>query len=157
MSGYGLGRRGRGPGWGTLSLAGGIVALDQLTKWAVVTQLAPNQSTNVVGDVLRLTRVHNPGGAFGLLPDHTYVLLGVSVAVALVVGWMLWQTRVSWVPRTGLTLLWAGTVGNLIDRIRWGYVLDFVQFPYFPVFNVADSAIVLGAVIIAWKALVSAR
>ncbi len=110
-----------------------------------------------MGDVLRLTRVHNPGGAFGLLPDHTNVLLGVSVAVTLIVGWMLWRARISWVSRSGLTLLWAGTVGNLIDRVRWGYVLDFVQIPYFPVFNVADSAIVLGAALIAWKTIASAR
>lgn len=157
MSGNAVRGNGRGPGWGVLSLAGAVLALDQLTKWAVVTRLEPNRSVSVLGDVLRLTRVHNPGGAFGLLPDHTHVLLGVSVAVTLIVGWMLWRSRLSWIPRSGLTLLWAGTVGNLIDRVRWGYVLDFIQVPYFPVFNVADSAIVLGAVVIAWKTVVSGR
>ncbi len=106
---------------------------------------------SVAGDLLRITLVHNPGAAFGLLPKHTTLFLALATAVAVALGWVLVGRRQWFASRAGLALLWAGTVGNLIDRYRWGHVVDFLQVPHWPVFNIADSALVVGALLIAWS------
>ncbi|MFO8034302.1 MAG: signal peptidase II [Candidatus Bipolaricaulota bacterium] len=139
--------------WKSVSLALGVLTLDQATKGAAGALLSPGESVSVLGDILRLTMVYNTGGAFGLLPGHTTMLLGLSATMVLAAGWALFSGKPWWAPRPGVALLWAGTAGNLIDRIRWGYVLDFVQVPYWPVFNVADSAILIGAALITWGLL----
>lgn len=123
----------------------GVVALDQGTKaWAART-LSVGVSQPLLGDFIRLTRVHNPGGAFGLLPRSTGAFIAVSVVVVVALGWALFRGRWRGLARAGGALLLGGALGNLIDRLRWGYVLDFLELPSFPVFNAADSAIVLGA------------
>src|SRR5687767_9536061 len=112
----------------------------------------------VLGDYFRFTYVENRGAAFGLLQDQTafFVLVGV-----LVIGVIAASYR--YLPRSGLLLHLAlglqlgGAIGNLIDRVRQGYVVDFVDFGYhsnwWPVFNVADSAIVVGVALLALNAL----
>lgn len=126
-------------------LALGVVALDQGTKaWAERT-LSVGVPQPLLGDFVRLTRVHNPGGAFGLLPQSTGAFIAVSVVVVVALGWTLVRGRWGGLARLGGALLLGGALGNLIDRLRWGYVLDFLELPSFPVFNAADSAIVLGA------------
>jgi signal peptidase II len=145
-----------------VGLAALVVALDQTTK-----RLAENklERTNVrsvpvplVGDYLRLTYVENRGAAFGLLQDQTAFFVFVGV---LVVGVIAASYR--YLPRSGFRLHLAlglqlgGAIGNLIDRIVYGYVVDFVDFGYhsnwWPVFNVADSAIVVGVALLALNAL----
>lgn len=98
--------------------------------------------------LLRLTRVHNPGGAFGLFPQHRTAFLILSGGVALVLTFALGLGGNRWL-RLGGALLWAGAWGNFIDRLAYGYVLDFLELPRFLVFNVADSAVVVGAVLLA--------
>lgn len=98
--------------------------------------------------LLRLTRVHNPGGAFGLFPQHRTAFLILSGGVALVLTLALGLGGNRWL-RLGGALLWAGAWGNFIDRLAYGYVLDFLELPRFLVFNVADSAVVVGAVLLA--------
>ncbi len=136
--------------WKAISLALVVLVLDQLTKWVAQSYLTTGETLPVLGNVVRLALVHNPGGAFGLFAGYSTILLGLSSAVTVAVGWLLLKGRPRWAPRTGMALLWAGTAGNLIDRVRWGYILDFVQVPFWPVFNVADSAIVIGTALIAW-------
>jgi len=136
--------------WKPVTLALAVLAADQLSKWAAGAYLAPGESLSLVGNLLRITLVHNPGAAFGLLPEHTTLLLALATAAAVGIGWMLVRGRWRMTSWVGLALLWAGTVGNLVDRYRWGHVVDFLQVPHWPVFNVADSALVVGALLIAW-------
>ncbi len=132
-------------GW-TLALAAGIVGLDQGIKAWVAQSLALGIRQPVWPGVLYLTRVHNRGAAFGLFPQQTWAFALASAAVVgLLAGFLLsGRWRHPW-PLTGGALLLGGALGNLMDRARWGYVLDFLELPNFPVFNVADVAIVAGA------------
>ena len=141
-----------------LGLAALVVILDQVTKRLAEDRLREPRSVPVVDDVLRLTYVENRGAAFGLLQDQTTFFVFVGI---LVIGVIAASYR--YLPRSGFLLHLAlglqlgGAIGNLIDRIRQGYVVDFVDFGYrsnwWPVFNVADSAIVVGVALLALNAL----
>lgn len=141
-----------------------VVIGDQLTKRLAEDRLQRTGVRSVpipvVGDYLRFTYVENRGAAFGLLQDQTAFFVFVGI---LVVGVIAASYR--YLPRSGFRLHLAlglqlgGALGNLIDRIRQGYVVDFVDFGYhsnwWPVFNVADSAIVVGVALLALNALSS--
>ncbi len=145
-----------------LGLAVLVVVLDQLTKRLAEEKLERSGVRSVplpfVGDYFRFTYVENRGAAFGLLQDQTAFFVFVGV---LVIGVIVASYR--YLPRSGFRLHLAlglqlgGAIGNLIDRVRQGYVVDFVDFGYhsnwWPVFNVADSAIVLGVALLAFNAL----
>jgi signal peptidase II len=141
-----------------LGLAALVVVVDQLTKRLAEDRLRGQRSVPVVDDLLRLTYVENRGAAFGLLQDQTAFFVFVGI---LVIGVIAASYR--YLPRSGFRLHLAlglqlgGAIGNLIDRIRQGYVVDFVDFGYrsnwWPVFNVADSAIVIGVALLALNAL----
>jgi len=134
-----------------------LLALDQGTKAWAVRSLVVGESRPLLGNLLHLTRVHNPGGAFGLFPQHTGAFIAVSSVVVLVLGVSLFLGRWQGLSRVGSAVLLGGAVGNLIDRLRWGYVLDFIQVPGFLVFNLADTAIVVGAGLIALSLLAGGR
>jgi len=140
-----------------LLLTATVLALDQGTKVWAVRSLATENPRPFLGNLLRLTRVHNPGGAFGLFPQHTGAFIAVSSAVVLVLGAILFLGRWRGMPRVGSALLLGGAVGNLVDRLRWGYVLDFLEVPGLPVFNLADTAIVAGAGLLAFSLLAGGR
>lgn len=141
-----------------LGLAALVVVADQITKRLAEDRLRGQRSVAVLDDIVRLTYVENRGAAFGLLQDQTafFVLVGI-----LVIGVIAASYR--YLPRSGFRLHLAlglqlgGAIGNLIDRIRQGYVVDFVDFGYrsnwWPVFNIADSAIVVGVALLALNAL----
>jgi signal peptidase II len=125
------------------AVAAGVVALDQLTKATVRGELALGERRDLVG-VVDLVNVRNSGVAFGFLADGgALVVVGTALALlALVIFFVTHTGRpLVWVP-TGLLL--GGALGNLIDRAREGSVTDFVKFPHFPAFNVADMAITFG-------------
>lgn len=125
--------------------AGLIFALDQLTKIAVRRHLVPGESIPVWPGVFHLTYVQNPGAAFGILKYQTGFFIGVTILV--VVAILLYARRLGpnmgWVE-LALALELGGALGNLLDRLRFGYVVDFFDFRIWPVFNVADMAIVSG-------------
>jgi signal peptidase II len=138
------------------SLLAIIVALDQVSKYLVRTTMAPpGTSVPLLGHWLRLTYVLNPGAAFGLLPGHGFVFMGVSVLVLAGIGVYLVRvrpTRALLVVALGMVA--AGAVGNLIDRATAGLVTDFIQVPFdFPVFNLADSSIFIGVAMLVWWVL----
>ena len=135
--------------------------LDIATKRLIVATLHPHQVKQVIGDWVRLTYIHNPGAAFGLFPGSRGVLIAVSIAAVFVVTAVAWnkQKSVSVLP---LGLILGGAVGNLFDRIRLGEVVDFVQIgippeTYWPVFNVADSAVTIGVVWLALGLVITSR
>jgi len=128
-----------------LIVAALVVAMDQVTKYLVLRALSLHQSVPVLPGIFHITLVRNPGAAFGLFPGGTGLFVFVSVAV---IGLILFFFRdISKEGRTlriALGLQMGGAMGNLLDRVRLGYVVDFFDFRIWPVFNVADSAIVVG-------------
>ena len=126
-----------------------LLVIDQITKWWVSISLDRGVPNNLIGNVIRLTRVHNDGGAFGIFPGGGIVFLIVSGIVSLILFLILLTMQIdSRLIRAGMAFVLAGAIGNLIDRIRWGYVLDFFEIRGFPIFNVADACITVGAVFI---------
>jgi signal peptidase II len=141
-----------------LGLAVLVVLTDQLTKRLAEDRLRDQRSVPIVDDILRLTYVQNRGAAFGLLQDQTtfFVLVGILV-IGVIAASYRYLPRSGFLLHLALGLQLGGAIGNLIDRVRQGYVVDFVDFGYhsnwWPVFNVADSAIVVGVALLALNAL----
>jgi len=134
------------------------VVADQLSKVWIRTNLVEGQSLFEVG-FFRITYVHNTGAAFGLLRGQSFALTIVAITgiVALLVYVFVFYRHFPWLDnmltRFGLGLMLGGTLGNLIDRLSFGYVTDFIDFGYWPAFNVADSAITVGVIIFAGSLL----
>ena len=140
----------------SLFVAVGVVVADQLTKWLVISALSDilDHSVPLVGNLAKLTYAENRGAAFGILQEHTFFFVAVG---ALVISVIFASYR--YFPVTGpvlhaaLGLQLGGAIGNLIDRVRLGYVVDFIDLAIWPVFNLADAAIVAGVAILAFHLL----
>ena len=134
-----------------------VFALDQLTKSLIRAALLPGQSFPADWWV-RLTHVTNTGAAFGLFPDQSLVLLVTTlVGVAAIVLYYLYPPVDTPFLTISLGLQLGGAIGNLLDRLTQGHVTDFIDFRVWPVFNVADSAIVVGVIVLAGFLLLSER
>ncbi len=145
-----------------LTLSGAIVALDQAIKIYVHTDFRLGESVTVIQDFFNITYVRNPGAAFGFLRDtpeafRSIFFLSVPPVVMAIILAMLYTTPDSQRLQTfALSCVFGGAIGNYIDRIRFGYVVDFLDFHYknlysYPAFNVADIAIVSGVGFIMWE------
>ncbi|WP_273351679.1 signal peptidase II [Corynebacterium resistens] len=132
-----------------VSLMLATVAIDQLSKWAVVENLEPNTSYPVLGEWFRLYLVRNPGAAFSFGTDATVVFSCIQIAAVALCLFLAFRAK-SWWSFLPIGLIGGGAAGNLIDRIfRYpgnlhGHVVDFFSFGSFAIFNVADSAITVG-------------
>jgi len=137
----------------TAAIGAAIVGVDQVTKAVVRADLAPlGRSVPVIGDVLQLTFVRNLGASFGMMPGYRPLFIAVSFCVLIAIGAFVVRRRPErpWVV-VALGLVAGGAFGNLIDRIVFGWVTDFIRIPFdFPVFNVADSAVVVGVAMLIW-------
>ena len=136
----------RRPDWRTfLTLAGGIAVIDQITKALLISSLGPGESRPVIGDYLRIVHGQNSGALFGLFRDNA-ALFGV-VAVGVIALIVLYHARSGRSPYLSMTLglLLGGAIGNVIDRFRHGYVVDWIDAGIGSVrwytFNVADAAV----------------
>ena len=130
-------------------LAAALIALDQWVKWWVVANIPVGEARPLIPHILGLTQVHNTGGAWSMLNQHTWLLSVVSAVVVLLLLFVLARRLIRHpVGVITLTMVLAGAVGNLIDRVRLGYVVDMFQtlFMNFPVFNVADICVVCGGI-----------
>ena len=135
---------------GVLRLSFVLIILDQLSKLAAERFLT--ESVPVIPHVFHLTMVHNQGGAFGFLAGQTFLFLAVGVATVLfILVFRRSIRRSSRSVRWAATLILAGAAGNLIDRIRLGHVIDFLDFRVWPVFNLADSCITIGTLVLVWN------
>ncbi len=128
-----------------------IFLLDQASKWWVQTKLPPGYSLPILPPWLHLTHVQNPGAAFGLMAHKTLLLILVTAGA----GAVAWIKRKEIAAQSvlfhwGITLALAGAAGNLVDRIRFGRVVDFVDLRVGWVFNLADSCIVVGVALLIW-------
>jgi signal peptidase II len=148
-----FGLRAGASNWLWLALA--VVLLDQWTKYLVVDNLDEFQEI-VLLPVLDLMRLHNEGAAFSFLGDASgwqrwlFTALGIAVSAGILVWLRRLPASGAHLLAAGLSLVLGGALGNVIDRVLWGHVIDFIRVHYeqwyFPAFNVADSAITVGAV-----------
>jgi len=126
-----------------------LAACDQLAKYWAVTRLKPVRSLAVVPGFFNLSYVENRGAAWGMLAGQQIFLIAFSV---LTLGFLVWKRKQLFAPLWGgtltMTLIFGGILGNLIDRVRLNYVIDFLDFfwgqSHFPAFNVADASICCG-------------
>ena len=122
-----------------------VVACDQFTKALVIKSMVPGESIPIVQNVFHLTYVLNPGAAFGIFSNQRMFLLVTGLVLILATAYFYPLLKKSdTFLRLGATAILSGAVANLIDRAQTGYVVDFFDFRIWPVFNVADIAIVLG-------------
>jgi signal peptidase II len=137
-----------------LAIAGVVLALDLWTKrWATAT-LAGQPSVPVIGELVRFTYTRNPGVAFGIGNHFPFPYYLFSIAAALLILYLFFRQRVpSTARRLALALILGGALGNLVDRVTAGEVVDFIEIGWsrwhWPVFNVADSAVTIGVVLFA--------
>jgi signal peptidase II len=142
-----------------------VIVLDQVTKALIERSLSLYQSITLL-PVLEMTRLHNPGAAFSFLANESgwqrWLFTGLAAVVSVVL--VLWLKRIDRSSRalaTAVALILGGAVGNVIDRVRLGHVIDFINAHwgqhYFPAFNVADSAITVGAALLLLDAWLEAR
>ena len=132
-----------------------IIVADQLTKWLVLASFAPGERREVTG-FFNMVLVFNKGAAFSFLADapgwQTPLLILFALAAALIVSVLLVRSPGRGAFRAGLAMILGGAVGNVIDRLRFGHVVDFLDLHaagwHWPAFNVADSAITLGAALL---------
>ena len=140
---------------GTATDAGMVIAADQLTKAWIEEALALGSSVYVL-PVFDLVHVRNTGAAFSFLANapgwQTPFFVAVALVASAIVSWMLWRDPARRLLCTGLALILGGALGNLWDRLAYGHVVDFLDFHamgwHWPAFNVADSGISVGAVIL---------
>ncbi len=126
----------------------GVVGLDQLTKYLAVASLKGEPSFPLWQDVLHFTYHENTGMAFGMLKDHRWVFMVISTVaiIGILVYLIAFRPKSRWM-QVSLSMIVGGGIGNMIDRIFLGYVVDFIDFTLidFAVFNVADSFVCVGA------------
>lgn len=139
-----------------LIVAALIVAFDQLSKLWIRAHLALGESLSITGR-LSLTYVGNTGSAFGLLANQTFLVTIIGIAsLLLVLLFLRYVSRTTALSMVSIGLIWGGAIGNLVDRLRFGYVTDFVYFRlwgdfHWPAFNVADAAITAGIVVLIYS------
>jgi signal peptidase II len=141
------------------ALAGLVLVLDRITKLVIERRVSALDTFTVIPDIFDIVHTRNRGIAFGLFNDSSsemgsFVLIGFSLLILGFIGTLLWQysrgfAHEHWTLRYGLGLVLGGALGNLLDRVLHGSVTDFLDFHWgvhhFPVFNLADSAISVGA------------
>jgi len=141
----------------SLMLAAAVFLLDQGAKWLVAGSMRVGEVRSVVPGFFNLTHLHNRGAAFGLFADSDSpavraLLIAFSLAALALVFYLLWLGVTSRWTGWGLGLILGGALGNLLDRVRAGRVVDFLDFHlagyHWPAFNLADSAVVIGALLL---------
>lgn len=130
-----------------------VIVADIVTKIAAERSLMPAGTFPIIKDIIHLTYVENRGIAFGMFSGRRMVFIIVSLLVLVILGVLIIKTkkelRTKWM-KTGVALIFSGAIGNLIERIYKGYVVDFIDFKIinFPVFNIADIAVCTGAALL---------
>lgn len=140
-----------------------VVVLDRLSKWLVIQRLPEAHDVTIIPGLFQLSHWENTGAAFSMFaesssPWRTLGLIGFSVVAVIVISFLLWKSGHAFNATTlALTLIMGGALGNLWDRIARGTVTDFLDFylgqHHWPPFNIADSAIVVGSLLLIWKVM----
>lgn len=134
-----------------------ILIIDQLTKFIVLKNCQPGESLPIIKNIFHISLVLNKGVAFGVLQEHGTKFIWIIYVCAIIITFILISYKKFFCKgrstQVFLSLILAGAIGNLIDRVRFGYVIDFLDFRIWPVFNIADSAITIGTILLALQIL----
>ncbi|MCT4621370.1 MAG: signal peptidase II [Marinisporobacter sp.] len=128
-----------------------LIIIDQISKWIIQSKFLVNESIPIIENIFHFTYVQNFGAAFGILKHQKifFVVMTILVIGGIVVFLKKQKNLHKLVPYS-LSLIVGGAIGNLIDRVRLGYVVDYFDFRIWPVFNIADISIVIGAVLLSY-------
>jgi len=134
-------------------LAAGLVFVaDRLTKYFIIKSLALGQSIKIIPGIFHITLVFNNGAAFGLLRNYAVFFIIFSFAAITLILFIISKAhRLDTFFAVSLALILGGAAGNLVDRLKFGYVIDFLDFRIWPVFNIADSCISIGIALIVFS------
>ena len=138
----------------TFFVASLVFILDRITKMAVTSTMSYGQSIKILPKIFHVTFVLNNGTAFGLFKGANVALAILSALVIMLIVFYVLKNRVpGFANSLTLGLILGGALGNLFDRVRFGCIIDFIDFRVWPVFNIADSAITIGMTVLAWNIL----
>jgi len=124
----------------------GIVLLDQILKFLILKNMFLNQSIPLISDIFHLTYIQNTGAGFGILQGNIGLLIWFSIFAIGLILYFYDTIPNNTLIQIAVALILGGTLGNLIDRIRLSYVIDFIDFRIWPAFNIADMAITIGII-----------
>ena len=139
----------------SVALMAVTVILDQVSKYLVVANMELHESVEIIPGILRFTYIHNDGAAFGSMDEHRWVFMLLStVAIVAILTYLFWKKPQDKLLLSALIMVTGGGIGNMIDRVYLGYVIDFIDFCAFPkiwmwIFNIADSFVCVGAGVLA--------
>jgi len=136
-------------------IAFSICFFDQIGKFYIEKFVSSYSSIPVVSEVFHLTLVYNTGIAFGLFKEYPFVFTILTILAIILIVYFLNQKKhkLNVSEKIALCFILGGSAGNLIDRLRYGHIVDFIDFRFWPVFNIADSFITIGAVILIFSML----
>ncbi len=145
------------------ALIAAILLVDQFSKFLILKYIGLNTTCVIIKGAFSITPILNTGGGFGIFPNQTLLFISISILTIIFIIYTLLKkrgqcpfltiTKKGAVPFFPLVMILAGTLGNLVDRLRLGAVIDFIDFKVWPVFNIADSCITVGAFLLAWQLL----
>jgi len=129
-----------------------IIVIDQITKYFIVSNLTVFQSIPIIENIFHITYIRNKGMAFGMMQNQRlfFIIVTTIVLSGIFVYYFKNKSSVTGIFKYSLFMVAAGAIGNLIDRIRLSYVIDFFDFRMWPVFNIADMAIVCGTIMLCY-------
>lgn len=128
-----------------------VLSLDQLAKFIITKNLELSHSLPVIKGIFHLTLVHNTGAAFGILKNQLALFISTSVFAIILIYFNLKDNKHKKYIAVSMSLILAGALGNLCDRLFFGYVIDYLDFRIWPVFNIADISITIGAILLGWQ------
>ena len=135
-----------------------LIGLDWLTKYWIQTSMALNDTIPVIDGIFHITYIHNYGAAFSILQGkQSFLLIVTGIAMTAILAYMVIgqiKKKAASMELWSLALILAGGIGNFIDRVRFGYVVDFFDFRIWPIFNVADIAVCCGCSLLVFYVLI---
>lgn len=132
-----------------------VLIIDRISKYMAKTYLKDIGSVPVIKNIFHFTYVENRGVAFGMLQNKNWIFVPVTLVIVAGIVYILYKMqKSSLLMKISLVLVLSGALGNLIDRVFNGYVIDFFDFRVWPVFNIADSSIVIGAILLGYVMLI---
>ncbi|MCM8791600.1 MAG: signal peptidase II [Candidatus Omnitrophica bacterium] len=134
-----------------------IFSVDRYTKLYIINHFFPLQSIPIIKNIFHLTFICNTGGFFGVFKNNNFIFIIVSFLAIILIIRDLRDASTDNNFKVALTLIIAGAMGNLIDRLLWGYVIDFLDFRIWPVFNIADTSISCGVILIIYRMFIKNR
>ena len=145
-----------------IGLSTAVILMDQVTKFWIQSRMTTGESTPVIAGIFHITYILNAGAAFGILENKTWFFIGVALMLIAGVAYIYPRLPADRpFLKLGAGLLTGGAIGNLIDRVLYGYVIDFLDVFYqnwhWPAFNVADSAITIGVMFLLYDGVSTAR